>query len=90
MHRGHPVNILIGCTAQLSSVNPANDIKESLFGHRNFLSHELDQTLGYRIPRLRGSGYWTASLAYEEWPGVWSSLIQTSVRRDFSCFFLFF
>ena len=34
--QGAPVNVLIRITTPLSSVIPANDTKESMFGHRNF------------------------------------------------------
>ena len=36
LHRGHKVNVLIRRTMDLSSVIPANDTRESVFGHRNF------------------------------------------------------
>ena len=38
LHRGPPVNVPIRRTVHLSSVIPANDIKESIVGHRNVFS----------------------------------------------------
>ena len=38
LHRGPPDNVLIRRTVHLSSVVPANDSKESMFGHRIFFS----------------------------------------------------
>ena len=35
LHRGPPVNVPIRRTAYLFSAIPANDTKESIFGHRN-------------------------------------------------------
>ena len=37
MHRGPPVNVPIRRTAHLFSDIPANDTKESMFGHAEFL-----------------------------------------------------
>ena len=36
LHKGPPVNVPIRRTAHLSSAIPANDTKESMFGHQNF------------------------------------------------------
>ena len=44
LHRGHPVNIPIRRTMHLSSVIPANDTRESMFGHPNFPRRELQTT----------------------------------------------
>ena len=50
LHRGHPVNVLIRRTMHLSSVIPANDTRESVFGHRNFSRHERESNLGPLAP----------------------------------------
>ena len=44
LHRGHPVNVPIRRTMHLSSVIPANDTRESVFGHRNFLAASGNRT----------------------------------------------
>ena len=47
LHRGHPVNVPIWRTMHLSSVIPANDTRESVFGHRNFPRRERGSNLGF-------------------------------------------
>ena len=44
--QGHPVNVPIRRTMHLSSVIPANDTRESVFGHRNFPRRERGSKLG--------------------------------------------
>ena len=50
LHRGHPVNVPIRRTMHLSSVIPANDTRESVFGHRNFSRRERESNLGPLAP----------------------------------------
>ena len=50
LHRGHPVNVPIRRTMHLSSVIPANDTRESMFGHRNFPRREQGSNLGPLAP----------------------------------------
>ena len=50
LHRGHPVNIPIRRTMHLSSVIPANDTRESVFGHRNLPRSERGSNLGPLAP----------------------------------------
>ena len=50
LHRGHPVNVPIRRTMHLSSVIPANNTKESVFGHRNFPRCERGSNLGPLAP----------------------------------------
>ena len=50
LHRGHPVNVPIRKTMHLSSVIPANDTRESVFGHRNFSRRERESNLGPLAP----------------------------------------
>ena len=50
LHRGHPVNIPIRRTMHLSSVIPANDTRESVFGHQNFSRREWESNLGPLAP----------------------------------------
>ena len=50
LHRGHPVYVPIRRTMHLSSVIPANDTRESVFGHRNFSRRERESNLGPLAP----------------------------------------
>ena len=50
LHRGHPVNVPSRRTMHLSSVIPANDTRESVFGHRNFSCRERESNLGPLAP----------------------------------------
>ena len=50
LHRGPPVNVPIRRTMHLSSVIPANDTRESVFGHRNFSRRERESNLGPLAP----------------------------------------
>ena len=50
LHRGHPVNVPIRRMMHLSSVIPANDTRESVFGHRNFPRRERGSNLGPLAP----------------------------------------
>ena len=50
LHRGHPVNIPIRRTMHLSGVIPANDTRESMFGHRNFPRRVRGSNLGPLAP----------------------------------------
>ena len=50
LHRGHPVNVPIRRTMHLSSVIPANDTRESVFGLRNFPRRERGSNLGPLAP----------------------------------------
>ena len=52
LHRGHPVNVPIRRTMHLSSVIPANDTRESVFGHRNFSRRERESNLGPLAPEV--------------------------------------
>ena len=45
-HRGHPVNVPIRRMMHLSSVIPANDTRESVFGNQNFPRRERGSNLG--------------------------------------------
>ena len=47
-YRGHPVNVPIRRTMHLSSVIPANDTRESLFG--NFPRRKWGSNLGPKAP----------------------------------------
>ena len=52
---GKPCNIIpIRRTMHLSSVIPANDTKESVFGQRNFSRHEWESNLGPLAPEASG------------------------------------
>ena len=46
LHKGHPVNVPIRRTMHLSSVIPANDTRESVFGHRSFPRRERRSNRG--------------------------------------------
>ena len=61
LHRGHPVNVPIWRTMHLSSVIPANDIRESVFGHRNFHRLERGSNLGLLAPR-QVPNHWATTL----------------------------
>ena len=51
LHRGHPVNVPIRRTVHLSRVIPANDTRESVFGHGNFPRHKRRSNLGPLAPK---------------------------------------
>ena len=48
--RGHPVNVPIRRMMHLSSVIPANDTRESMFGQRNFPRPKRGSNLGPLAP----------------------------------------
>ena len=50
LYRGHPVNVPIRRTMHLSSVIPANNTRESVFGLRNFPRRERGSNLGPLAP----------------------------------------
>ena len=50
LHRGHPLNVPIRRRMHLSSVIPANDTRESMFGHQNFPPNEQGSDLGSLAP----------------------------------------
>ena len=47
---GHPVDVQIRRTMHLSSAIPAEDTRESAFGHRNFPRREVGSNLGPLAP----------------------------------------
>ena len=52
LYRGHPANIPIRSTMHLSSIIPANDTRESVFGHWNFPRRGRGSNLGPPAPEV--------------------------------------